>query len=117
MLEDLACGMDAKEAQSKAGSCLTRVTHLDASKEAENIRNSVHPVWSGTLAYRALFPAGELAKKMPAHQVLSTPICVSHRFSCPFSLTELILHYRKPVKYSGSLKVGTTPSILLLLAD
>ena len=116
MLEDLARGMDAK-AQSKDSFCLLSVTHLDPSKEAETIRNSVHPVWSGTLAYRAMFPASELAKKVPSHQVLSTPICVSHRSSCPFSLTELILHFRGLVKYSGSLKVGSTDGLLLSVVD
>jgi hypothetical protein len=55
------------------------VHHLDPSKEAEIIRNSAHPVWSGTLAYRAMFPAGELAKNVPAHPVLSTPMCVRPR--------------------------------------
>ncbi len=104
MLEDLARGMDAK-AQIKDG------CPPSPSKEAETIRNSVHSVWSGTVAYRAMFPSGELAKKMPAHQVLSTPMCVRHRSSCPFSLTELILHCRKLVKYSGSLKVGSIDSL------
>lgn len=75
MLEGLARGMDDADAQIKDGSCLPRD---EPSKEAETIRNSVHPVWSGTLAYRAMFPAGELAKKVPAHQVLSTPMCVRH---------------------------------------
>ena len=106
MLEDLARWMDAN-AQIEDGSC------LPPSNEAETIRNSVHPVWSGTVAYRAMFPSGELAKKVPAHQVLSTPMCVRHHSSCPPSLTELIYHYRKHVKYSGSLKVGSIVSLLL----
>ena len=106
MLEDLARWMDAN-AQIEDGSC------LPPSKEAETIRNSVHPVWSGTVAYRAMFPSGELAKKMPAHQVLSTPMCVRHHSSYPLSLTELIYRYRKLVKYSGSLKVGSIDNLLL----
>ena len=55
----------------------------DSLKEATPVRNSVHPVWSGTLAYRAMFPAGDLAKKCPAHRVLSTPMCVRSHSSLP----------------------------------
>jgi salicylate hydroxylase len=73
MLKDVARGIDVDAAQMKG------VHHLDPSKEAEIIRNSAHPVWSGTLAYRAMFPASELAKNVPAHPVLSTPMCVRPR--------------------------------------
>jgi len=94
-----------------------RNTHLNPSKEAEAIRKSVHPVWSGTLAFRAMFPAGELAKKVPDHQVLSTPMCVRHRSSYPLSLAQLILHCRKLVQYSGTLKVGSTERSVSPVAD
>jgi hypothetical protein len=72
MLEGLARTMDA-EAQIEGGSLEPR---LDLSKETTSLKHSVHPVWSGTLAYRAMFPAGKLVRKVPGHRVLSTPMCV-----------------------------------------
>jgi len=80
MLEDLAVRMDG-EAQIKDGPLHPRLSLLDPSKEAATIRNSVHPIWSGTLAYRAMIPASDLAKKAPTHRVLSTPMCVRNASS------------------------------------
>jgi hypothetical protein len=45
-----------------------------------------------------MFPAGKLD--------LSKPMCGRHRSSCPHSRTQLILHCRGLVNYSGSLKVS-----------
>ena len=73
MFEHLACGVDA-EAQIGDGPPQPHL--IDPSKEAATVGNSPHPVWSGTLAYRAMFPAGDLATKVPSHRVLSTPMCV-----------------------------------------
>ncbi|KAG5644252.1 hypothetical protein DXG03_008790 [Asterophora parasitica] len=41
--------------------------------EAAGINASVHPVWSGTSAYRALIPAERLKSRAPDHQIFSTP--------------------------------------------
>lgn len=72
MLEHLARRVDT-EAQIRDGPLRP---HTDPTEEATTIRSSIHPVWSGYLAYRAMFPASDLATKVPSHQALSTPMCV-----------------------------------------
>jgi salicylate hydroxylase len=42
-------------------------------QEAAEISSCIEPVWSGTIAYRALIPADRLKSVAPGHQVLTTP--------------------------------------------
>lgn len=43
------------------------------SRDAVEAQSSVHPLWSGTVAYRALIPAEKLRALAPHHRVLTTP--------------------------------------------
>ncbi|KAF8217130.1 salicylate hydroxylase [Mycena galopus ATCC 62051] len=42
-------------------------------KESADIESCIEPVWSGTIAYRALIPAERLKTVAPGHPVLTTP--------------------------------------------
>ncbi|ESK89129.1 hypothetical protein Moror_5271 [Moniliophthora roreri MCA 2997] len=43
-------------------------------KEAAELMHSIDPVWSGTIAYRALIPSERLQARFPSHRTLTTPM-------------------------------------------
>lgn len=38
---------------------------------------SLHPIWTGTIAYRGLVPIGKLEVELPGHRAVHTPMIVS----------------------------------------
>ena len=53
-------------------------------KEASELLAAIQPIWSGTVAYRALIPAEKLSALSPHHGALKTPtqVCTSHVLVC-----------------------------------
>jgi hypothetical protein len=49
-------------------------------QEAAEIASCIDPVWSGTIAYRALIPGDRLKATAPGHPVLTTPTQVFQVF-------------------------------------
>lgn len=45
---------------------------------ATNLLEVVNPVWSGSYAYRGVFPSAKLAKMNSNHRALSRPVNVSY---------------------------------------
>ena len=76
---DLLIGADGVKSNVRAG--LVRELASDAAaqgrtREAEELRRAVHPLWSGTRAYRATIPAEVLRARLPGHRVLTEPMVV-----------------------------------------
>lgn len=64
---------------------------------------SLHPIWTGTVAYRGLVPIEKLEVELPGHRAVHTPMIVSSdRLLRPYlSLRCNSIHF----KYAGKLKV------------
>jgi hypothetical protein len=50
--------------------------------EVAKINASVDPLWTGTIAYRALIPAEKLRAQAPDHPILTEPTQVNRWFAC-----------------------------------
>lgn len=44
---------------------------------------SLHPIWTGTVAYRGLVPIEKLEVKLPGHRAVHTPMIVSRNHLLP----------------------------------
>ncbi|KAJ7698138.1 hypothetical protein B0H17DRAFT_1051225 [Mycena rosella] len=73
---DVLVGADGLKSAVRRSFLTERVNWMQAQgrwQEATEIGSCIDPIWSGTIAYRALIPAERLKAISPGHQSLTTP--------------------------------------------
>ncbi|KAJ7923468.1 hypothetical protein B0H13DRAFT_1979915 [Mycena leptocephala] len=73
---DVLVGADGLKSATRGAFLSERVNWMRGQgrwQEASDIASCIEPVWSGTIAYRALIPAERLKASAPGHPVLTTP--------------------------------------------
>jgi len=74
---DVLVGADGLKSATRGAFMRERADWMQAQgrwQEATEIASCIDPVWSGTIAYRALIPGERLKAMAPGHPVLTTPI-------------------------------------------
>ncbi|KAF8217161.1 hypothetical protein K438DRAFT_1748263 [Mycena galopus ATCC 62051] len=73
---DVLVGADGLKSATRTTFLTERANWMQAQgrwQESADIASCIDPVWSGTIAYRALIPAERLKTVAPGHPVLTTP--------------------------------------------
>ncbi|KAJ7648636.1 hypothetical protein DFH06DRAFT_1209241 [Mycena polygramma] len=73
---DVLVGADGLKSVTRGVFLTERANWMQAQgrwQDAAEIASCIEPVWSGTIAYRALIPAERLRATAPGHPVLTTP--------------------------------------------
>ncbi|KAJ7304548.1 hypothetical protein DFH08DRAFT_985774 [Mycena albidolilacea] len=73
---DVLVGADGLKSSTRSAFLSERANWMQGRRrwqEAAEIASCIDPVWSGTIAYRALIPGDRLKATAPGHPVLTTP--------------------------------------------
>ncbi|KAJ6582241.1 salicylate hydroxylase [Mycena capillaripes] len=74
---DVLVGADGLKSATRAAFLTERANWMQAQgrwQDAAEIASCIEPVWSGTVAYRALIPSDRLKATAPGHPALTTPM-------------------------------------------